>query len=150
MWTRFQFSTVQSLSRVQLFATPWIAACQASLSITNSWSSLKLTFYLILIFGIYFIVVQLVLCNSTDSIKEITCEKPRQHIKKQRHYFADKGPYSQSYEFSSSHVWIWQLDHKEGWAPKNWCFLTVVLEKTLESPLDSKEIKPVNYKGNQS
>ena len=78
-------------------------------------------------------------------------EKPRQCIKKKRHHFADKGPYSQSYGFSSSHVWMWELDHKEGWALKNWCFQTVVLEKTLESPLDSKEIKPVvNPKENQS
>ena len=77
------------------------------------------------------------------------CDTPRQRIKKQRHHFVDKDPYSQSYGFSSSHVWIWESDHKEGWAPKNWCFWTVVLEKTLESPLDCKEIKPVNSKGNQ-
>ena len=64
--------------------------------------------------------------------------------------FINKGPYSQSYRFSSSHVWIWELDHKESWAPKNWCFRTVVLEKTLESPLDCKEIQPVHPKGNQS
>ena len=76
-------------------------------------------------------------------------DKPRQHIKKQRHYFANKGPYSQSYSFSSSHVWMWELDHKEGWVLKNWCFWTVVLEKTLDSPLDCKEIKPVNLKGRQ-
>ena len=76
-------------------------------------------------------------------------DKPRQHIKRQRHYFADKGPYSQSYGFSSSHVHRWELNHKEDWAPRNWCFQTVVLEKTLESPLDSKEIKPVNPKGNK-
>ena len=63
---------------------------------------------------------------------------------------ADKGPYSQSYGFSSSHVWMWELDHKEGWVLKNWCFQTVVLEKTLESPVDSKELKPVNPIGNQS
>ena len=75
--------------------------------------------------------------------------KPRQHIKKQRHYFANKGPYSQSCGFSSSHVWMWELEHQEGWALKNWCFQTVMLEKTLESPLDSKKIKPVNPKGNQ-
>jgi len=67
-------------------------------------------------------------------------DQPRQHIKEQRHYFANKGPSSQSYGFSSSHVWMWELDHKESWASKNWCFWTVVLEKTLESPLDSKEI----------
>ena len=76
-------------------------------------------------------------------------DNPRQCIKKQRHYFANKGPSSQSYGFSSSHVWIWELGHKEGWVPKNWCFWTVV-EKTLESPLDCKEIQPVNPKGNQS
>ena len=77
-------------------------------------------------------------------------EQPRQHIKKQRHYFANKGLSSQSYSFSSSHVWIWELDCKESWAPKNWCFWTVVLEKTLESSLDCKKIQPVNPKGNQS
>ena len=77
-------------------------------------------------------------------------DKPRQHIKKQRHYFSNKGPSSQSYSFSSSHVWTWELDHKEEWAPKNWCFWTVVLEKTLVSPLDCKEIQPVHPKGNQS
>ena len=76
-------------------------------------------------------------------------DKPRHCIKKQRHGFAYKGLYSQSYVFSSSHIQMWELDHKEGWAPKNWCFQTVVLEKTLESPLDSKEIKPFNLKGNQ-
>ena len=64
-------------------------------------------------------------------------------------YFSSKGQSSQSYRFSSSHVWMWELDHKEGWAPQNWRFWTVVLEKTLESPLNSKEIKPVNPKGNQ-
>ena len=71
-------------------------------------------------------------------------DKPSQHIKKQRYYFADKVPSNQSYGFSSSHVWLWELYHKESWAPKNWCFWTMVLEKTLESPLDCKEIKPVN------
>ena len=75
--------------------------------------------------------------------------QPRQHIKKQRHCFANKGPSGLSYSFSISHVWMWELDHKEGWAP-NWCFWTVVLEKTLESPLDSEEIKPVNPEENQS
>ena len=77
-------------------------------------------------------------------------DQPRQHIQKQRHYFAIKGPSSQSYGFSSSHVWMWELDHKESRVPKNWCFWTVVLEKTLKSPLDSKEIQPVHPKGNQS
>ena len=73
-------------------------------------------------------------------------DKPRQHIKKQRHCFANKGPYSQSYGFSSSHICMWELDHKEGRALKNWCFWIVVLEKNFESPLDSKEVKPVNLK----
>ena len=76
-------------------------------------------------------------------------DKPRQHIKKQRHCFADKGPYNQSYDFFSSHVRVWELNHKEGWEPKNGCFWTVVLEKTLESPVNSKEITPVNPKENQ-
>ena len=71
-------------------------------------------------------------------------DQPRQNIKKQRHYFAEKGLSSQSYGFSSSHVWIWELDHKESWAPKTWYFWTVELQNTLETPLDCKEIKPVN------
>ena len=70
-------------------------------------------------------------------------------MKKQRHHFADKGPYNQSYGFSSSNVQMWELYHKEGWTSKNWYFWTLVLEKTLESPLDCKKIKPVNPKGNQ-
>ena len=77
-------------------------------------------------------------------------DQPRQHIKKQKHYFANKGPSSQGYGFSSSHVWMWELRYKESWVPKNWCFWTVVLEKTLESPLNCKEIQPVHPKGNQS
>ena len=76
-------------------------------------------------------------------------DKPRQHIKKQRHYFADRGAYSQSYGFSSGHVWMWELDYKQSWKLKNWCFLTVMLEKTLERPLDCKESQPVHPKGNQ-
>ena len=75
--------------------------------------------------------------------------QPRQHIKKQRHYFANKGPSNESYGFSSSHVWMWELDCEESWAPKNWCFWSVVLEKTLESPLDCKDIQPVHPKGDQ-
>ena len=77
-------------------------------------------------------------------------DQPRRRIKKQRRYFANKGPSSQSCGFSSSHVWTWELDYKEIWVLKNWCFWTVVLEKTLESPLDCKEIQPVHPKGNQS
>ena len=76
--------------------------------------------------------------------------QPKQHIKKQRHYFANKGPSSQGYGFSSVHVWIGELDCEESWVLKNWCFWTVVLEKTLESPLDCKEIQPVHPKGDQS
>ena len=77
-------------------------------------------------------------------------DQPRQHIKKQRHYFANKSLSSQSYGFSSGHVWMWELAYKESWAPKNWCLWTVVLEKTPDSPLDCKEIQPVHPKGNQS
>ena len=77
-------------------------------------------------------------------------DKPRQRIiKKQRCHCADKGAYRQSYGFSNNHVWMWELDCKEGWAPKNWCFQIVVLEKTLERPLYCNEIKPVNLKENQ-
>ena len=76
-------------------------------------------------------------------------DKHREHIKRQRHHFADKGPYNQSYGFSNRHVQMWELDNKESWTSKNWCFWIVVLKKTLECPLDSKEIKPVNPKGNQ-
>ena len=76
-------------------------------------------------------------------------QKPRQFMKKQRHQFACKGPYSQSYSFSGSHIQAWELVHKKGCGPKNWCLWIVVLEKTLESPLDRKEIKPVNLKGNE-
>ena len=79
-----------------------------------------------------------------------SCNQPRQHIKKQRHYFANKGSSSQSYGFSSGHVWMRELDYIESWVLKNWCFWTVVLEKTLESPLDCKEIQPIHPKENQS
>ena len=85
---------------------------------------------------------RLCICYSMD--------KPRQCIKKQRHYFANKGPYSQGDGFSRSHIWMWELDNKEGWESKNWCFWIVVLKKTLESSLDCKEFKPVTPKGNQS
>ena len=83
-------------------------------------------------------------------------DQPRQHVKKQRHFFDNKGPSSQSFGFSSGHVWMWELDltegsgTSEGWVLKNWCFWTVVLEKTPECPLDCKEIKPDNPKGDQS
>ena len=79
-----------------------------------------------------------------------SCNKPREHIKKQRHHFADKGLYSQSYDFTSSQVRMWELDHKETWVPKNWCLQILMLEKTLESSLECKEIQPVHPKGNQS
>ena len=77
-------------------------------------------------------------------------DQPRQHVKKQRYYFANKGPSSQGYGFSSGHVWMWELDYKESWGQKDWCFWTVVLKKTLESPLDCKKIQPVHPKGDQS
>ena len=76
-------------------------------------------------------------------------DKPREHIKKQRYHFANKGLYNQNYGFSNSHVRMSELDHREGWALKNWCFWTTMLDKTLENHLDGKEIKPVSPKGNQ-
>ena len=79
---------------------------------------------------------------------EESFDQTRQHIEKQRHYFANKGPSSQGYGFSSNNVWMWELDYKESWVLKNWCFWTVVLEKTLESLLDCKEFQPVHPKGN--
>ena len=111
-----QRKKVKLLSHVRLLATPWTAAYQAPPSMAFSrqeyWSGVPLP----------------------SRMTNLDC------IKKQRHYFADQGLYGQSYGFSSSHVWIWELDPKEGWALKNWCFQIVVLEKILESPLDSKEI----------
>ena len=88
--------------------------------------------------------------KDTYSLEGKNYDQPRQHIKKQRHYFVSKGLSNQDYGFSSSHVWMWELDYKESRAPKNWCFWTVVLEKTLESPMDCKEIPPVLTKGDQS
>ena len=82
-------------------------------------------------------------------LKDDCYDNPRQHIKKQIRHFANKRLYNQSYGFSRSHVHMWKLDHKEGWAPNNWSFWTVVLEKSLESHLHSKEIRSVNPKGNQ-
>ena len=81
---------------------------------------------------------------------EESYDQPRYHIKKQRHYFASKGPSSQGHGFSSGHVQMWELDYKESWSPKDLCFSTVVFEKTLENPLDCREIQLVNPKGNQS
>ena len=95
------------------------------------------------------IVIAVLKLKDTYSWKE-SYDQPRQHIKKQKHYFDNKGQSSQGYGFSSSHVWLWELDYKESWAQKNWCFWTAVLEKTLESPLDCKEIQPVHPKGDQS
>ena len=83
-------------------------------------------------------------------LRKKAMDKPRQCIKKKRHHFANKGLYSQSYGFSSNHVWMWELDYKGRWVAKNWCFWTMVLEKTLESPLDCKEIQPVHPRGDQS
>ena len=106
---------------------------------------------------------QILFSLATKSLQMVTAAKklkdacslgkklwPRQPVKKQRHYFANKGLSSQSYGFSSSHVWMWELDNRESWVLKNWCFWTLVLVKTLKSPLDCKEIKLVNPKGNQS
>ena len=113
-------------------------------------------------FLLLFILLCYILCNNNINDysheirrclllerKAMTSLDSRQNIKKQRYHFADKGPYSQSYGLSSSHVRMWELDHKEDRVPKNWCFWTVVLEKTLGSPLDIEEIKPISPEGNQ-
>ena len=109
--------------------TTWTADQQASLSITNSWSLLKFMSIVSVMPSNYLILYHHFLLPSI---------------------FANKGPSSQNYGFSSSQVWMWELDYKESWALKNWCSWTVVLQKTLESPLDCKEIQPVHPKGNQS
>ena len=80
-----------------------------------------------------------------DTLWKESYDQPREHIKKQRHYFANKGPSSQGYGLSSGHVWMLKLDCEESWVPKNWCFWTAVLEKILESPLDCKDIQPVHF-----
>ena len=132
-WVAISFSSawkwkvkVKSLSRVRLLAILWTVAFQAPPSMGFSrqeyWSGLPLP----------------------------SPYQPRQHVKKQRHYFAKKGLSSQSYGFSSSHVWMWESDYKDSWVPKKWCFWTAALEKTLDSPLNCKEIQPVHPKGNQS
>ena len=87
--------------------------------------------------------------KKTLAVWKKSSDQPRQHIKKQRHYFAYKGQSSQSYGFSSSHVWMWEFHYKESWALKNWSFSTMVLEKIPESPLDCKEIQPIHPKGDQ-
>ena len=89
-------------------------------------------------------------CSHEIKRRLLLGRKVRQHIKKQRHYIANKGASSQGYAFSCGHVWVWELDYKESWVPKNWFFWTVVLEKTLESPLNCREIQPDHPKGNQS
>ena len=142
---------VKLLSRVLLFVTPWTVANQISvhgifqarilewvaISFSRVSSQRRDRTWVSCIVGRRFTV---------GATRE---GQSRQHIKKQRHYFSNKGPSSQSYGFSSSHVWMWEVDYKESWAPKNWCFWTAVLEKTPESPLDGKEIQPVHPKGNQ-
>ena len=199
LFSSVQFSSVQSLSHVRLFVTPWIAARQASLSITNSRSSLRLTSIKSVMPSSHLILGRPLLLLPTippsirvfskkstlrmrwpkywsfsfsiippkksqgwspsectgwislqsKGLSRVFSNTTVQRIKKERDHFADKSSHSQCYGFSSSHVWLWELDHKEGWVLKNWCFWIVVLEKTLESPLDSKEMKPVNPKGNQ-
>ena len=96
------------------------------------------------------VVIATMKLKDACSLGKKSRDQPRQHIKKQRHYFTNKGPSSQSYGFPSSHVWMWEVNPKEGSVLKNWCFWTVVLEKTLESPLDCKEIQAVHPKGDQS
>ena len=135
------FSSVQSLSHVWLFATPWPTAHQAFLSITNSWSFQQHKGRLYTWTspdGQHRNQIDYILCSQRWRIS--TQSAKTRLIKYQRYYFANKDLSSQSYGFSSSHVWMWELDDKESWALKNWCFWTVVLENILESSLDCKEI----------
>ena len=153
---------VQLLSRVGLFATPWIAAHQSSLFITNSQSSPKLMSIELVMPSIHLILCRplLLLPPIPPSIRVFSNESTlRMRWPKYWSFsfsispsneLTNKSPSSQSYGFSSSHVWMWELDCENSWAPKNWCFWTDVLETILESPLDCKEIQPVNPKGNQS
>ena len=142
---------VKLLSRVLLFVTPWTVANQISV---HGIFQARILEWVAISFSrvssqrrdrtwVSCIVGRRITVGATRE------GQSRQHIKKQRHYFSNKGPSSQSYGFSSSHVWMWEVDYKESWAPKNWCFWTAVLEKTPESPLDGKEIQPVHPKGNQ-
>ena len=156
---------VCALSCVRLSGTPWTAACQAPLSMEFSrkeyWRGLQfppprdlhnpgiepMSLAPPALAGRFFTTAPP--GKPSKSISG-SYDQPRQHIKKQRHYFANKGPSGQGYGFSSGHVWMWELDCEESWAPKNWCFWTVVLEKILESPLDCKEIQLVHPEGDHS
>ena len=133
-----QFSSVQSFSCVLFFATPWTAAHQALLSITNSWSLLKLM-------SIESVMPSnhLILCHPLLLLPSIF------HSIR---VFSKESDMTERLNWTELNwtVWMWELSYKESWALKNWCFWTMVLDKTLEGPLDSKENKPVNPKGNQS
>ena len=113
----------------------------------NSGNSVRLCFFFLAPKSLQMVIAAMKL---KDTLWKESYDQPRQHIKKQRHHFVNKGPCSQGYDFSSSHVWMCELDCEESWALKNWCFWTLVLEKTLESPLDCKEIQPVHPKRDQS
>ena len=138
------FSSLQSLSRVRLFATPWIAARQASLSINNSRSSLRLTSIESVMPSSHLVLCHPLLLPPSifPSIRVFSNESVL-HIRWPKYWsfnFSISPSNEQGYGFSSGHVWMWELDCEEGWVPKNWCFWTVVLVKTLESALDCKEI----------
>ena len=122
------------------FATPWTIAHQASLSMGFPRQEYQN--------GCYFLLQGIFLIQGLNPRPLHLLHWTDRFFTTEPH-FADKDPYSQNYGFSNHHVWVWELDHKEGWALENWCFWSMVLEKTLESPLDSKEIKPVHPKGNQ-
>ena len=149
-----KWSEVKSPSHVQLFATPWIVVHDLlhPCDFPGKNTGVSCHFLLQEIFPTQGFNPGLLHCRQTlyHLNHKRSHDQPRQHIKKQRHCFANKGLSSQGYGLSSSHVWMWELDYLENWAPKNWCFWTVVLEKIFESPVDWKEIQPVYPKGNQS
>ena len=141
-------------------STKTFIPCKCQFNISNAEKGLELCSFILLNYSLEETVAPQVKITIPRETKR-KCNRVRrffQHpviilfnpLVKQRHYFANKGPSNQSYDFSSSHVWMWELDCEESWAPKNWCFWTVVLEKTLESPLGCKEIQPVHPEGDQS
>ena len=151
----FQFSSFQLFSRVWIFATPWTAALQATLSITNSQSLLKLMSNESVIPSNHLTLCHpLLLPPSIFSSIRVFSNESVLRIRWPKYWsfrISSSNEYSGliSFRISNSHVWMWELDYRESWVLKNWCFWTVVLEKTLESPLDCKEIQPVYPKGNQ-
>ena len=145
-WNR-QFSRRKSFLVLQRYQEIYIWSCCQKTSHVHLWPQRRKCLHN---FNVSIILLGLHISMHILTPWKESYDQPRQHIKKQRHYFVNKGLSCQGYGFPSGHVWIRELDYKESWAQKSWCFWTVVLEKTLESPLDCKEIQPVHPQGDQS